>query len=162
ASVPSSNCHGRLVALDRPSTMAPATPKHAASMRSAWPPRRKRATTASRLPNSRLGSVCSRTSTSSVPCSTKSPSAVLVPPTSPARITTSSRGGAPRGSGSPTRLELQDAARVGDQHGVGGAEEQARVDHAGNASQLMLEGARLGDRRHRAVEDQVPVVAHEG
>src|SRR5262249_8648833 len=82
-------------------------PTHAASIATRGPSPRKRAMAASSEAKSWLGNVSSRTSAQPVPRTSKRASVVLVPPTSPARITLFLR---PRVDAHDRRQELQ---RVG-------------------------------------------------
>src|SRR3989454_1029699 len=60
----------------------------------------------------------------------------------------------------PSQLAHGDP--VGDEDGVRGPEEEPRVHDAGNRADPALEPGRVRDRSHRAVQDDVSVVGHEG
>src|SRR5262249_1927786 len=104
ASRRSSTTHGRFVVVTRPSTTGPAMPIQAASIRTGGPSARKRAMAASSEAKSWLGSGSSRTSAQPAPRGSNRASVVLVPPTSPARITLFLR---PRVDAHDRREELQ-------------------------------------------------------
>src|SRR4029453_7499803 len=57
--------------------------------------------------------------------------------------------------------ELAERVAIGDDDHVGGAEEEARVDDAGDRADPLLETGRILDRARVAVEDHVEVVGHE-
>src|SRR5262245_14196260 len=82
--------HGRLVVTQRPSTTGPATPRHAARTVIRGAPSRKASTAPSSVSISWLGSSTSRTTVMREEPDaggSSTASTVLVPPTSPARIT---------------------------------------------------------------------------
>src|SRR3989454_4595335 len=66
-----------------------------------------------------------------------------------------------RPSRRPPANELANGPAVRHEDRVGGGEEEARVDDAGDRKDRPLEGRRVLDRTHRAVDDHVEVVGHE-
>src|SRR5213593_3815452 len=58
--------------------------------------------------------------------------------------------------------QLAHGGPVGDQDGVRGPEEEPSVHDAGDCVDRALEPGRVRDRSHRAVQDDVSVVGHEG
>src|SRR5919108_2880169 len=87
ASARSSTTHGRFTGAARPCSTGPGMPTQATAMSTRGPPARKRAMAASSEGKSWLCSVVSRTTAGAPARGSNSASVVLVPPTSPARIT---------------------------------------------------------------------------